>query len=248
MQLIGDNSAYGAQRVELSEDRAVLPAVAEGDSLPYDVCGLIPVVTKRKAGKSGKPANDKLVYALPCNGSADPNDAIANAPSKDAACAIDVLTQAVDLFNDLLDKAACRAQHDFGYIDQVQVGIKPEGWGFSRVESLKDVVYDRPKGKIKPGTHPAPIPLMRLRVETVEHPGQEFSLSASVEYDKDGYPVVVNMVEYGEDGWICRVNADTDNPSSRLELKKVEEAPSISAPGKIIYHRNWRHDPYRPHW
>ena len=62
MELNGSNAAYGAEVVELSNRRRVLPIVSATDEtplFPLGVGGLLPVVTQRKDGA------EKTVYAFP---------------------------------------------------------------------------------------------------------------------------------------------------------------------------------------
>ena len=60
MLLLGDNTRFGHERVELTEERFVEPIATEGDPFPLGVAGLIPVVTSRR-----KKGGFKTVYAFP---------------------------------------------------------------------------------------------------------------------------------------------------------------------------------------
>ncbi len=215
----GDNSGYGAGRVELGAGRATGPAMEEGEAFPYGVRGLIPVETERK-----KKGGIKTVYAFPfAEGEPDEDDELARE-----------LCAAVDFVNVLLAEAAELSGHPFGTVGAVWTGIAAKGYSFTRVEKTESSA---------PGSLP-----VHLRVETSDRPGEPDTLSAVIQYDADGRARHVLMTEYGEDGYTCFVTAAEDFATGDLVVEKVSEGYPDEEPYVLFRRRHgygWRGGPGR---
>lgn len=209
MEFLGDNTRFGAARVELGEERYVEPLVADGDAFPFGVDGLLPVATSRK-----KKGGVKTVYAFPFGEGEPPAD---NDLARE-------LCAAVDFVNVLLGEASELSGHEFGSIGALWLGVPEKGYSFTRVEAV-------------PPANPGDAPI-RLRIETSEVPGAPDTLSAVLEYDEGGYLRHALMTEFGENGYSCRVTASVDFASGEVLVQKVAEVVAGEEPYEL-YYRNY---------
>ena len=134
LELFGDNSGFGTERVELNGLRHVDPAVRDDDALPVRRAGgCSPVVTSRK-----KKGGFKTVYAFPfAEGEPPADDQLAGE-----------LRAAVDFINELLAEAADLSGYPFGAITALWMGVPEKGYSFTRVERVEQTVRadQRPHG------------------------------------------------------------------------------------------------------
>lgn len=201
MEFFGANDSYGTDRCDLSEERYVDKKVADGSNLPFGVKGMLPVVTSRR-----KKGGFKTVYAFPfAEGTADESDPLAHE-----------LCEATGFVNMLLGEARELSGYEFGVIGALNLGVSAEGYCFTRVELVAGV-----------GRKPAGAPV-HLRLETSDVACEPGSLSASVEYDPDGYVRHVSMTEYAEDGQVYRAMADYDWHERGVYVFRVTRAPAGS--------------------
>lgn len=195
MLFLGDNAQFGENPVELLAERLVEPIVHDDERFPFGVDGLLPVVTERR-----KKGGSKTVYAFPF--------AEGEPPADDPAA--QELCDAADFVNRLLQEASELSGHEFGAIGALWLGIPKRGYSFTRVEAA-----------CAGETHSAPF---KLRLETSDLPKEPDTLSAVIEYDRDGYVRNVLMVEYGEDGTSCRAMAAVDFSCDSVCIRRVVQS------------------------
>lgn len=219
VQFFGDNTRFGAQRVELTAERFVDGAVEGGDAFPFGVAGMLPVATSRK-----KKGGYKTVYAFPFG---------EGEPPADSGLARE-LCAAVDFANLLLSEAADLTERDFGQIGALWMGVNEKGYSFTRVEQL-------------PANDPNATPI-HLRLETSDVPGAPDTLSAVMEYDVEGYLRNVLMTVYEQGGYSVRVMASIEYRSGEVLVQRVTEtaAPDESgrAPEPVELYRRHRRPAY----
>lgn len=192
MLFLGDNAAFGTERVELSAERLVDPVVCDDEPFPFGANGLLPVITERR-----KKGGCKVVYAFPF-GEGEP---LADNPVAQELC------DAVGFVNELLQEAAELSGHGFGAIGALWLGIPERGYCFTRVE----------QSSASEG-HGAPY---QLRIETSDIPKEPNTLNAVLEYDADGFVRNALMVEYGEGGASCRAMAAVDFSCGEVRVRRV---------------------------
>ncbi len=195
MLFLGDNTQFGENPVELSAERLVDPVVRDEEGFPFGVDGLLPVVTERR-----KKGGNKTVYAFPFAEGEPPAD---NPVAQE-------LCDATDFVNRLLQEASELSGHEFGSVGALWLGIAKRGYNFTRVEAA-----------CADETHSAPF---KLRLETSDLPKEPDTLSAVLEYDRDGYVRNVLMVEYGEDGTSCRAMAAIDFSCDSVCIQRVVQS------------------------
>ncbi len=202
LEFFGANDSYGTDRCDLNEERYVDKKVADDAILPFGVKGMLPVVTARR-----KKGGFKTVYAFPfAEGAPDESDALAHE-----------LCEATGFVNMLLGEARELSGYEFGVIGALNLGVSAEGYCFTRVEVIP--------GK---GRAPAAAPI-HLRLETTDVACEPGSLSASVEYDPDGYVRHVSMTEYAENGQVLRAMADYDWHERGVYVFRVTRTPAGAA-------------------
>ena len=211
MNFIGSNDSYGAERQELNAERFVDKAIEVDAAFPLGVKGMLPVQTSRR-----KKGGFKTVYAFPfAEGEADQSDELAHE-----------LSEATDFVNLLLSEARELSGYEFGQIGALYLGISAKGYGFTRVE----VIACEEDGS------PAVAPV-HLRLETSDHPGEPGSLSATVEYDPEGYVHHVLMAETSEDGRCLRAMATYDFREHDIFVSRVTETPAYGGEPEELYRR-----------
>ena len=254
MELHGGNGMFGTGMVELSDRRWVMPLEKVEPAFPRGVGGLLPVVTVRKDG------SERTVYAFPCEdgpierpnvaaeGAALASDEAADvvgepavagdaaaepaelAPASDPAPELPpvlaALLDAVEFVNKMLVQAATLSGYPFGRLGGIQTGIAAAGWGFTRV----DIVPLDAHGQ------KSPLPL-HLNIETVDEPGCPDSFSAVVEYDAEGKPAHLTMTEYADDGFMVRVDANTNEKTGKFSVRKVERISMATRNKSLLYKR-----------
>ena len=210
--LLGDNTRFAAERVDVTAHRFAGPAEEEGESFPFGVRGLVPVVTERK-----KKGGHKTVYAFPfAEGEPDPEDALAGE-----------LCAAVDFVNVLLGEARELSGFPFGTIGALWMGVTDGGYSFTRVEEVFSEGWR--------------LPSVHLRLETSDVAGEPGSLSAVLEYDAHGYLRHVLITERGEGGSVCRIVASDESDGRDVLVDRVVEA-TPGMPDDELYRRRWRRD------
>lgn len=254
MELHGGNGMFGTGMVELSDRRWVMPLEKVVPAFPRGVGGLLPVVTVRKDG------SERTVYAFPCEdgpierpniaaeGAALASDEAADvvgepAVAGDAAAepaelasasdsapelppVLAALLDAVEFVNKMLVQAATLSGYPFGRLGGIQTGIAAAGWGFTRV----DIVPLDAHGQKSPSP-------LHLNIETVDEPGCPDSFSAVVEYDAEGKPAHLTMTEYADDGFMVRVDANTNEKTGKFSVRKVERISMATRNKSLLYKR-----------
>ena len=254
MELHGGNGMFGTGMVELSDRRWVMPLKEVEPAFPRGVGGLLPVVTVRKDG------SERTVYAFPCEdgpierpnvaaeGAALASDEAADvvgepavagdaaaepvepAPASDPApelpLVLAALLDAVEFVNKMLVQAATLSGYPFGRLGGIQTGIAAAGWGFTRV----DIVPLDAHGQKSPSP-------LHLNIETVDEPGCPDSFSAVVEYDAEGKPAHLTMTEYADDGFMVRVDANTNEKTGKFSVRKVERINMATRNKSLLYKR-----------
>lgn len=209
MRFLGDNTAFGAERVDLGAERHADPAVEEGEAFPCGVRGLVPVHTARR-----KKGGVKTVYAFPFGEGEPPADD----PLAQELCA------AVDFVNVLLGEAEDLTGRPFGVLGAVWMGIAPKGYSFTRVEKIDSQ-----------GPNALPI---HLRVETSDVPAEPGTLSAVLQYDADGRLRHALLTEYGEDGYTCFVTAAEEYATGEVLVERVVEGYPDEEPRELFRRRH----------
>lgn len=219
MQFLGDNARFGAEPVELTDERTVEVAVEGSDTFPFGVRGMLPVVTARR-----KKGGFKTVYAFPLAEGELPEGDVEGeeVPSDDRRLACE-LRAAVDFVNVLLSEAAELSGHAFGTVGAVWGGIAERGYSFTRVEEV-------------PSDDPGAMPV-HLRLETSDVPGEPDTLSGVLQYDERGYLCHALLTEFGEGGRSCRVTASMDYGSGDIVVQKVVEAVPGEEPVELYFRR-----------
>lgn len=197
MLFLGDNTRFGAERIELSAERLVDPAITDDGPFPFGVNGLVPVITERR-----KKGGCKMVYAFPFGEGEAPTD---NPVAQE-------LCDAVGFVNQLLWEAADLSGHEFGTIGALWLGVPERGYAFTRVEQSS-------------GNDVSSAPY-QLRIETSDVPKEPNTLNAVLEYDADGLVRNVLMVEYGENGESCRAMAAVDFSCGDVRVRRVIQTQS----------------------
>ena len=82
----------------------------------------------------------------------------------------------------------------------------------------------------------SPSPL-HLNIETVDEPGCPDSFSAVVEYDAEGKPAHLTMTEYADDGFMVRVDANTNEKTGKFSVRKVERINMATRNKSLLYKR-----------
>ena len=140
---------------------------------------------------------------------------------------LDALLGAVDLVNGLLAKANTLTDYAFGQVCAVQVGVTERGVGFTRVEPF-------PADKDKAQSDVA----LTLHIETTdEMPGTTESFSAVVDYNDQGEPIRVAMLEYVGDGIVFRAAANIDEKTGELSIHKIERLDRTVHAERLLYKR-----------
>lgn len=205
MELYGDNSAYGTVRVDLNDRRYVLPVDGESEPFPKNVGGLIPVICTNRRG------SERTVYAF------------ATPPAGDAA--IDdadprgSLLAALDIVNDVLEKAGQLIQEDLGQLVCAYLEIAEFGFGFTHAEVVSSDSAGAPTE-----------PHVRLTIETSDTPGAEGTASCSVGYDPQGRPSLVSIVAHDTAETGVRISASWRHDLRAFHVVKVEDLK-----GRLIY-------------
>ena len=211
MEFFGANDSYGTERHELSEERYIDTLVENDANFPFGVKGMLPVVTSRR-----KKGGFKTVYAFPfAEGQADESDGLAHE-----------LCQATEYVNMLLSEARELSGFQFGEIAALCLGVGTKGYGFTRVE----IIPNEEEGV------PAAAPI-HLRLETTDKPGEPGSLSATIEYDPDGYVYHVLMTEFCEDGEVVRAVADYNYRMRDIYVSRVTSTPAEGGEPEELYRR-----------
>lgn len=240
MRLGGDNARLGDGQVELSEARRALPVVTDAPQFPESVGGLIPILTSRR----NKP--DKTSYAFAFDASDQELARMLEAiqpkvigsveDDEKPAGPVGGLVSAVALVNRMLMQARELSGHPFGYLDLVRAGVPDVGWGFSRVEVVKQDAHGMPN----------PLPT-RLFLETSLEPGSPDSLEALVDYDEQGKPGHLLLSEHDFDGRLTRVVVSVNERSGKLSVQKVEQGAGRGPNSRLLYKRGWQpRDDRRP--
>ena len=128
----------------------------------------------------------------------------------------------------MLGLASKFARYQFGQVAGVEVGIPAEGHGYTRVVIAELDAHGQPSA--------SPI---HLHVETVDEPGSPDSLSAVLEYDREGTPVRLVMTEYGDHGYSMRVECTVNEKSDKFSVRKVERVDSYAHTKSLLYKRGW---------
>ena len=250
LELFGDNSGFGTERVELNGLRHVDPAVRDDDAFPFGVQGMLPVVTSRK-----KKGGFKTVYAFPfAEGEPPADDQLAGE-----------LRAAVDFINELLAEAADLSGYPFGAITALWMGVPEKGYSFTRVERVEQTVradqrpserggfggygydgrgYDDRDDDPRGGSADQSVTVTSLRIETTPVAGTPNTLSAVLEYDANGYARHALMTETGEGGHTCYATASLDYRENALLIDRVMEQYPDERPVKLYYrdYNAWRYE------
>ena len=137
------------------------------------------------------------------------------------------LSASIDLINRMLEQAGELANHEFGYVGGIQVGVPVYGAGYTYVTIVARDAHGQPSA--------APL---HLHVETSDDPGCPDSLSTKIEYDREGQPQRLVMIEFGVD-YSCRVNVTINEKSGKLSVQKVEEFLGRERRPHLLYKRGW---------
>ena len=211
MEFIGANDMYGSERHELNAERSVGTTVDNDANFPFGVKGMLPVMTSRR-----KKGGFKTVYAFPfAEGVPDESNELAHE-----------LVEATDYVNMLLGEARELSGYQFGEIGALYMGVGEKGYGFTRVEIIPNEEEDMPAA--------API---HLRLETTDKPGEPGSLSATIEYDPDGYVHHVLMTEFTEDGDAVRAMADFNFRRRDIFVSRVIRTSAGGGEPEELYRR-----------
>ena len=211
MEFIGANDTYGSELHEMSAERSIGTTVCDDANFPFGVKGMLPVMTSRR-----KKGGVKTVYAFPfAEGQPDESNELAHE-----------LVEATNYVNMLLGEARELSGYQFGEIGALYMGIGERGYGFTRVE----IIPNEEEGV------PAAAPI-HLRLETTDKPGEPGSLSATIEYDPDGYVHHVLMTEFAENGEVVRAMADFNFRRRDIFVSRVISTPAGGGEPEELYRR-----------
>ena len=211
LEFIGANDTYGSELHEMSAERSIGTTVCDDANFPFGVKGMLPVMTSRR-----KKGGVKTTYAFPfAEGQPDESNELAHE-----------LVEATNYVNMLLGEARELSGYQFGEIGALYMGIGERGYGFTRVE----IIPNEEEGV------PAAAPI-HLRLETTDKPGEPGSLSATIEYDPDGYVHHVLMTEFAESGEVVRAMADFNFRRRDIFVSRVISTPAGGGEPEELYRR-----------
>lgn len=212
MKFIGDNTRFGTERVDITEERHADPIVNDSEAFPFGVDGLVPVSTARK-----KKGGVKTVYAFPFGEGEPPAD---NQLAHE-------LCAAVEFLNVLISEASDLAGHPFAEIGAVQIGVAERGYCFTRVEEIRsDDAGNTP---------------IHLRVESSDLPNTAHAPSAVLQYDPQGYVRHVLITERDDNGDLFRIVATEDYATGDVLVQRVTQT-SGTEDTTTLYPAHWDRD------
>ena len=230
MEFHGSNAAYGTETVELTERRWADPLVQPSEdqpTFPHGLGGLVPIRSLKASG------TETLTYVFPFGeGVLETDEGYDEDVPRIQTTAeqkpiLDALVGAVELVNSLLVKASELSGYTFGQVGAIQVGVTEVGVGFTRVEPFP-AAQDKAQGDVA----------LTLHVETTDQmPGTPGSFSAVVDYNAEGEPVRLAMLEYTDDDYVFRAAANIDEKTGELSIHKVERIDRTVHSERLMYKR-----------